>query len=164
MASQTTPADPVSEEDCFQALMQAISVYQTTLTAKIGTLQMDFGLLWRDMDKMRDRLGEAKRHVGDSEDSIRDNQASIHTLQVKMKALKSWAEDSENRSRRNNLRVLGLPEGAEGKDPTVFTETLLCTLLPLAPFSQHFVVERAHRMPPVRGQPGAPRALSFSGC
>lgn len=156
MASQTVPADPGSEEDRFQALMLAIAGCQNTLTAKIDTLQMEFGLLRRDMDKMRDRMTEAERRIGDSEDAIHDNRASIHTLQAKVKILESRAEDSENRSRRNNLRLVGLPEGAEGRDPTAFTETLLRALLPQAPFSPHFVVERAHRMPPVRGPPGAP--------
>lgn len=151
MASQTTPADPGSEEDRFQALMLAISGCQNTLTAKIDTLQTDFGLMRRDLDKMRDRMREAVRRVGESEDSIRDNRASIHTLQMKAKAFESRAKDSENRSRRNNLQLIGLPEGAEGQDPTVFTETLLRTLLPRAQFSPHFVVERAHRMPPARG-------------
>lgn len=157
MASQTSMADPATaEEDHFQALMQAISGCQTTLTEKIYTLQMDFGLLRRDMDKMQGRMGEAEGRVGDAEDSIRDHRASIHTLQIKVKALESRAEDSENRSWRNNLRVVGLPQGAEGQDPTAFTEHLLRTLLPQAQFSPRFVVERAHRMPPVWGQPGAP--------
>lgn len=101
-------------------------------------------------------MGEAERRVGETEDSIRDQRASIHTLQVKVKALESRAEDGENRSRRNNLRIVGLPEGAEGQDPTTFTEHLLRTLLPQAQFSPHFVIERAHRMPPVRGPPGSP--------
>lgn len=49
-----------------------------------------------------------------------------------MKALESWAEDSGNRSRRNNLKVVGLPEGAEGQDTVAFTEHMLRTLLPEA--------------------------------
>lgn len=61
MASQTTSVDPVTlDEDHFQALMQAISACQLTLTAKIDTLQMGFGLLRRDVDKMRERMGEAE--------------------------------------------------------------------------------------------------------
>lgn len=73
MASQSAPADPaIVEEDRFQALIQAIFSYKTTLMAKIDLLQTDFGLIRRDMNKYRDRLGEAQRHVEDSEDSIRD--------------------------------------------------------------------------------------------
>lgn len=155
MASQSVPTSTGEmEEDRFQALMQAISGCQTTLTGKIDTLQMDFGLLQRESDKIRERLGKVERRVGKSEDSIWDHCASLHTLKVRVKALKSRAEDSGNRSRRNNLRVVGLPEGAERKDPTAFTETLPSTLLPQA----QFFVERAHRMPPGRNQPGATHA------
>lgn len=99
--------------------------------------------------------------MGDSEHSIRDQRASIHTLQVRMKALESRAEDSKNRSRRNNQRVVGFPEGADGQDTTAFTENVLQILLPRAQFSPHFVVEQAHRMPLVRGQPGAPPCISI---
>lgn len=157
MATKTPPSEPATlEEDHFQALMQAITECKTTLTEKIDFLQTDFGLLCRDMDKVRGRLGEAERRVGESEDSIRDHHATLDTLQVRIKALESRAEDSENRSRRNNLRVVGLPEGAEGQDTVAFTEHFLCTLLPGVAFSPHYAVERARRMPPVRGQPGAP--------
>lgn len=149
MATQTPPTEPATmEEDHFQVLLKVITECKTTLTAKIDLLQMDFGLLRRDMDKVQDRLGEAERRVGESEDSIRDHHATLHTLQVRMKVLESRAEDSENRSRRNNLRVVGFPEGAEGQDTVAFTEHLLRTHLPGAAFSPHYAVERAHKMPP----------------
>lgn len=126
MATQTPAMDPAAaEEDCFQALMQAISDCKNTLTAKINILQTDFGLMRRDMDNLRNRMGDAERCVGDSEDSIRDHRTSLHTLQVQVKALESRAEDSENQSRRNNLRVVGLPKGAEGQDPVPSPSNLL---------------------------------------
>lgn len=66
------------------------------------------------------------------------------------------AEDAENRSRRNNLRIVGLPEGVEGRSPSQFTEGLLRSLLPTAQLSPYFAVERAHRVPPRPGPEGAP--------
>lgn len=136
--------------------MQAITSFQTTLTAKIDLLQTDFGLMRGDMDTFCDRLGEVERRVGKSEDSAREQGSSIHILQVKMKALESRAEDNENRRRRNNLRVVGLPEGAEDQDSTIFTEHLLRTLLPWVQFSPQFAVKRAHSMLPVQGPQGSP--------
>lgn len=84
------------------------------------------------------RLKEVEHRIGDFEYSVRDLHASIHTLRVKVKALESRAEDSENGNHGNNLRVVGLPEGAEGQDPAAFTEHPLCMILPQAPFSPHF--------------------------
>lgn len=75
---------------------------------------------------------------------------SLHMLQVKMKVMESCAEDSKNRNRRNNLHTVGLPEGVEGRVSAAYTEHLLHTLLSQAPFSPHFAVERAHRMPSER--------------
>lgn len=41
-----------------------------------------------------------------------------------MKHLEARAEDSENRNRGNNLRIIRLPEGAKGWDPVAFAERL----------------------------------------
>lgn len=83
---------------------------------------------------MRSRVAETRRHEGEVEDTVTNHAACIRTLQTKVRALEYRAEDAENRSRRNNLRILGLPEGVEA----LFTEDLLryyqhlnfpCTLL-----------------------------------
>ena len=39
-----------------------------------------------------------------------------------MRFLEGRAEDAEGRSRRSNLRIVGLPEGEEGRDPLTFLE------------------------------------------
>lgn len=136
MTSQTEqPEPPPLGTDQFQALMQAISGCQITLTTKIEQMQMEMGLITRDMDKYRDRLSEVERRTSDTEDMVRDQGASLHMLQVPVKAMEARAEDQENRNCRNNLRVVGLPEGVEGRDPAAYTEQLLRTLLPQAPLS-----------------------------
>lgn len=64
--------------------------------------------------------------------------------------------DMENRLRRNNLRVVGLPERAEGAKPAEFAEGFLALLLGLTDLPLMFVVERAHRIPTTPSIPGAP--------
>ena len=61
----------------------------------------------------------------------------------------------EDRSRRNNIRVVGLPEGVEGSDPTKFIQSFLQKT-----FEQEFQsppeIDRAHRtgpQPPTGGRP-----------
>lgn len=153
---EQAPLEREQEQSNFEALMQAITNCQSTLTGKIEQMQLDISLIRRDMDTFRNRLSEAERRVGDAEDVLQDHTVSLRTLQTKIKALETRAEDAENRNRRNNLRIVGLPEGTEGAEPTSFTEKLLRELLPQAVFSDVFVVERAHRMPATRGPPGAP--------
>lgn len=161
MVSQASAAAPdvapaLSAQANFDALVQVIARCQATLTSKIDSLQMKMSLVQRDFDKIRGRVDEVERRVGDTKDIVRDHSATLHTVQQRLKHLESRAEDAENRNRRNNLRIVGLPEGREGSDTTGYTERLLHTLFPTAAFSPQFVVERAHRMPPVCGPPGAP--------
>lgn len=160
MATQTEgPETASTEQGNFAALMQAITGCQSSLsilTTKIDTVQLEIGLIRQDFEKVRQRVTEVERRVGDTEDTVRDHSASLHTLQVRVKHLEAKAEDSENRNRRNNLRIIGLPEGSEGSDTSAYTERLLRSLFPQAAFSPHFAVERAHRMPPTRGPPGTP--------
>lgn len=164
MASQTDhEADPSTIPPGLPDIMAAITscqsavtTCQSTLASKIEEVQLDVGLLRQDLDKIRSRVSEAERRVGSVEDTVNDHTASIRTLQTKVRALEYRAEDAENRSRRNNLRIVGLPEGVEGRTPALFTEELLRSLLPSAQLSPYFVVERAHRVPPRPGPEGAP--------
>lgn len=147
------------EQSNFAALMQAITGCQSslsTLTTKTDTYSWRLGSLGRNFEKVRQCVTEVERRVGDTEDTVRDHSASLHTLQVWVKHLESRAEDSENRNQRNNLRIIGLPERSEGSDLSAYTERLLCSLLPQVTFSSFFAIERAHRMPPARGNPGTP--------
>lgn len=69
-------------------------------------------------------------------------------------------EEMENRLRRNNLRVIGLPERSQGSKPIVFLEELFKEIFDPTSFSPLFVIERAHRVPSKAPQPGSyPRVL-----
>uniref|UniRef100_H3B1C4 L1 transposable element RRM domain-containing protein n=1 Tax=Latimeria chalumnae TaxID=7897 RepID=H3B1C4_LATCH len=70
-------------------------------------------------------------------------------------------QDLENRSRRNNIRILGVPEGAEGINISgpAFLLTLLRDCLPL-PEAGDIEIERAHRMlGPKPGPDQCPRPI-----
>lgn len=66
-------------------------------------------------------------------------------------------DDLENRSRRCNIRITGLPEGAEANQPTSFIETCLGEILGPDAFPHPLTVDRAHRLAVQRRQDGAPR-------
>lgn len=108
------------------------------------------------MDKLCSRVMETEQGIGQTEDEVLEQLAALRTLRTKVKALEYRAEDAENRNRRNNLRIIGLPEGAVGVNPTSFVEGMLLTLLPAAHFSPHYTMERAHHVPPKPVPSGAP--------
>ena len=68
-------------------------------------------------------------------------------------------EDMENRSRRNNVRFVGFPEGKEGGNVVRFLEELLPNLLNIEGKRE---IERAHRIAGQRPAPGdRPRPARF---
>lgn len=88
MASQTEEADPeIQYTDHFTALMQAIGTCQTTLTGKIDKIQLEMGLIRKDMDSFRTQLTKVERRVGDTEDVLGEHTSSLRTLTTKVKAL-----------------------------------------------------------------------------
>lgn len=62
---------------------------------------------------------------------------------------------AEDRQRRNNIRVVGLPEGSEGDKPAQFAELFFKQLLSIQEMPPTYVVERAHRVPTGNRPPGA---------
>lgn len=91
--------------------------------------------------------GEAECRIEDTEGMAWEYSTEICMIQLKIKHLESKADDAENRSRHNNLRIVVLPEGAEGQNPVSFAERLLKILLLQSLFSAFFAIKRAHSMP-----------------
>lgn len=137
-------------------ILAAITACKETLTTKIDFLTIDVGLIHQDMDKFRSRIAEVEDRVSTVEDTVRADSREVRALQLQVKALQERAIDTENHLRRNNIRILGLPERAEGPRPAEFTEQLLSTLFSLGDMPPTFVVERAHRVPLLPPRPGAP--------
>lgn len=67
------------------------------------------------------------------------------------------AIDIENHLRLNNIRILGLPERAEGTKSSEFDEELLTSVLGLGSVPSTFVVECAHRVLLIPPKPALPR-------
>lgn len=78
--------------------------------------------------------------------------------------LRAKVSDLEGRSRRQNFRIMGLPESIEGPRPTIFFSQLLVEV-----FGDHILssppeLDRAHRTPapkPASGQRPRPDILRF---
>lgn len=67
--------------------------------------------------------------------------------------------DLESRSRRNNIRVFGIPEGTEGSSAAKYLEQLLSTELQL-PEGTILQIQRAHRALAQKLGPGVvPRSI-----
>lgn len=137
-------------------VMAAIATCQFTCTAKIEAVQMDVGLIHQDMDKLCSRVTKTEQRIGQMEENVLEQWTALRTLQTKVKALEYRAEHAENRNRRNNLRIIGLPEGAEGGIRRALCRAC-CAFFFLMPASPpHYTMEKTHRVPPKPVPPEAP--------
>lgn len=70
-------------------------------------------------------------------------------------SLEKQADDAEGRNRRNNIQVVGLPEGMEGSTMVEYLEEWLKTTVASEGLSPFYTLERSHRVP-APGNPPTP--------
>ncbi|KAM6448762.1 zinc finger protein 467 [Liasis olivaceus] len=114
------------------------------LSKQLGRLAADVGALCRDLSRLRG-------HVLGLEREARGRALELAALRLENRGLSRYARRLEGRcraletrSRRHRLRLLGLPEGAEGGD---------------APGPADPILPRAPPRAPAAGRPGAPLPL-----
>uniref|UniRef100_H3A7N9 L1 transposable element RRM domain-containing protein n=1 Tax=Latimeria chalumnae TaxID=7897 RepID=H3A7N9_LATCH len=114
----------------------------------------------RQILKTRTRLTENfMDDVSDIEDEARGKTERIAELETKLAAMAEKMDDLENRSRHNNIRIVGFPEGVEKGNPAAFLASVLPSILQLPP-DTHLDIERAHRsIGPRPGPDQRPRAF-----
>lgn len=92
---------------------------------------------------------------------------TLTQLLTKQRALQEKVTDLEGRSRRNNIRIYGIPEDAEGTSAVTFIENFIKTELG-SELGRGLGIERAHRALAPKPPPSAPprsmvvRFLQFS--
>nr|XP_020655832.1 protein KRBA1 [Pogona vitticeps] len=87
------------------------------LSRKLDRLSADMGAICRDVAQLQshlDRLEQDARGWGLELATLRMENRSLSEY---VRRMEGRCRALESRSRRNNLRMLGLPEGAEGSDP-----------------------------------------------
>ncbi|KAJ7322429.1 hypothetical protein JRQ81_018716 [Phrynocephalus forsythii] len=133
------------------------------LSRKLDRLSADMSAICRDVAQLQshlDRLEQEARGWGLELATLRMENRSLSEY---VRRMEGRCRSLENRSRRNNLRMLGLPEGAEGSDPLSFLQRTLPEMLALPAESRPLEVESARRVHGgVAWDPnGRPRPLVF---
>ncbi|KAJ1107929.1 hypothetical protein NDU88_005315 [Pleurodeles waltl] len=117
----TTPAGQREEGDAasggpapdgVSAILQAIQASQSAVETKIGEVREDVGLVRQDLRNAVSRITEVETRVSQTENDLADLRSKVAQLQTRTGELHRRAEDAENRSRCNNLRFIGFPEGS----------------------------------------------------
>lgn len=110
-----------------------------------------------DLKEITIRVNEAEDQISTNQDDIASVEAENAAMKAAVKELMLKVDDLENRSRRSNLHILGIPEGKEGSDVCNFLEGWLPEMLGAETYPRSVQVERAHRLGRASGAgtPGA---------
>lgn len=130
-----------------------------------AALAIDFKSSFATMDKKLDQIqtvvsGQGQR-ITDLESNaeevsqcLEQIKATCASLREDNKWLKSKLSDLEGRSRRQNIRIVGLPESVEGNRPTTFFSQFLFDMFGERVFPSPPELDRAHRSTAPKPGPG----------
>uniref|UniRef100_A0A669BXB9 Uncharacterized protein n=1 Tax=Oreochromis niloticus TaxID=8128 RepID=A0A669BXB9_ORENI len=94
---------------------------------KLSTLSGTLEKISSSLENISKRVTEAEQRISDVEDGVTDLAGRLAEAEEKIKIMAKSLDDLENRSRRDNIRIINLKEGAEGDSPIQFFEAWLPT-------------------------------------
>lgn len=151
-SGHSTPTGAMLRE-MSDAILKAINDRFDQFEIKFTSLQSSQNALTVRMDSMDEIAGEHDTRLTLMEKNISKIQRENTLLQAKI-------NDLEGRSRRNNIKIVGIPEGEEKGKPTEFISALIPKLLGEAHFQKPLLIDRAHRTQQPKPTEGArPRTL-----
>ena len=106
------------------AVLTALSSMKNKFSSTFYTVLKAIENIRKGTSNCTERVSQAELRTSSAEDDVVDLQAKVHTLESQNKTLRDKLMDLENRSRLNNLRLVNLPEGAEGRDACPFLEKM----------------------------------------
>lgn len=146
------------------SIIQAVDSITDNLTkvidTKIATVLDAIKEQTSEIQAIATRIEEAEKRILDVEEAALASDARIASLEKQVRDMLEHVDDLDNRGRRCNVRVVGLPEGTEGKDPVTFLETWIPDYLQMTTKGNRVKLDRAHRsMAPKPGPNQRPRPL-----
>lgn len=156
-------ASPKSSEKnaSLENLLAEVSKMSSTLNTvatDVSTIKETTTELKNTVSAMQERLTEAETRISDVEDTTQQLVSDREAQCKRIDTLWSRVEDLENRSRRNNIRLLGLKEGKEGNNIKTCIKNILSEGLGMD-IDNEFEIERAHRSPGIRPEENKPPRL-----
>ncbi len=88
---------------------------------------------------------QTRDRVDSVQTAAREDRRAVTDLRNQLERLAEKMMDMEDRSRRNNVRLVGLPEGAEGSNAAGFLRVNLSKWIPSLK-DRDIEIDRAHRM------------------
>ncbi|KAJ1185038.1 hypothetical protein NDU88_001834 [Pleurodeles waltl] len=160
---QTQPGGPevvlgapgtTGELFCGWNFLQLCRCSRVAHEGKIETVAVEVNLLQADLRKFSEKIKVAEGSIVELQTEV----GSLHKqmLQVNSTVGIARLKDAECRSHRNNIRLLGFLERAEGAKVEGLVESWIKDVLQPVGLSRVFVVERAHKALVAPPRPDAP--------
>lgn len=131
-------------------LKKLADVYDLAKSTKqnTDTMQLELTAIRVDMSTINSKITDAEQRISDIEDTAFQPNKEIKTLLDITSNLKRHASDLEDRNRRGNIRILGIPGGSEDSADSrvAFLESWIPQITGIK-FNQNSELDRAHRVP-----------------
>lgn len=142
------PATKAFMIELFATIKEDIQGLRAQLAAELRDVR-------RDVDELGERVATMEEHNVDREESLHQLQQELLRLREQNLDLQTHAEDLENRSRRNNIRIRAVPWKAEGEDLREYVGSLFQQILGEEETSV-VQMDRVHRVGLPRGKNAPP--------
>ncbi|KAJ1192676.1 hypothetical protein NDU88_001982 [Pleurodeles waltl] len=137
-------------------LLAAVRGTRVAVEGKIEIVAVEVNLLRADLCKVLEKVKVAEGSIWDLQTEVDTFHKQIAQVTSTIGTLGAQLEDSEGRSWRNKVHLLGFSERVEGSTVETFFEQWMRDVLQPEVLSRVFVVERVHRALAAPHQPGAP--------
>lgn len=143
-------AGSLSLQTLWDAIQQSKRDMLSHFDAKVDPIQSSLTSIQNSMTMLGEQVQLLEQRVGANEDIGHELVVRVKQLEKDNAYLLDKVDDLENRSRRSNLRFVGVQETAEGDDMIGFMSRLIPQLLGRDAFPTPVIIERAHRSPTAR--------------
>lgn len=145
--------DPTEEDAPVSPILEAIRRMENSMNVRFDNLETTLAGVKIAVAANTSRISNLEEWHGEFDGRLVEVEKSYEELRAQNKLLKAKVIDLESRSRRQNIKIIGLPEKIEKGSPTAFVSDLLPKLLGAERFPRGIKVDRAHRIGPPSNKP-----------
>ncbi|TNN44640.1 N-acetylated-alpha-linked acidic dipeptidase-like protein [Liparis tanakae] len=149
---ETSDPDNMAEGAQIDDLVEKISdaVFtrlSSSLDMKLEQIAQSVNSVCASVTAVEKRVDEAEQRISDTEDSVSQLLAELERTETRLTEAMTRLEDQQNWSRRNNIKIINLPEHTEGTNARDFFESWLPKVLNLTVKNDRLKLDRCHRGP-----------------
>lgn len=129
-ASGDSPSKASSDDDDLPLMWEKVSdKILKHINSRFDKLEKTLQAVQNSQTEMLEKVESIEKQVLEQDNRISCLEKAFSSLKDENNTLKLKVDDLEGRSRRNNIKIIGIPEQEEAGKPTEFVEALIPKLL-----------------------------------